>query len=411
MVKRHLTVCWLSFSRSLRQRKVGYWGLRASLTFTAVMAMDCGARSAFPALEPCFESGATRGCVDDCGGGIQHCSAGYWQKCEVPTKTRACADNCGSGTQQCTGSAWSACVVEPTTRACTNNCGDGTQLCTNDTWGICQVQEKTAACANDCGPGTKTCDNNVWTDCSVTHQEKACSSVCGPGKQTCDNNKWTDCDAPQPLPPTLHATIRDFRNGIPIDFDPRNMNYAADDRGYVQSLLGSDDTPVYALSGSSRTVQSADTFYQWYHDVSGVNQSTTIDLPLTKASDQSGLYVYDNQSFFPIDGQLFGNEGLQHNYSFTLASSAQFTFVGNEKFTFTGDDDVFVFINRHLAIDLGGIHEAETQTVDLVANSQQFEIVPGNRYPIHIFFAERHPVYSHFLVETSIADIGACPSH
>jgi fibro-slime domain-containing protein len=189
------------------------------------------------------------------------------------------------------------------------------------------------------------------------------------------------------------------------------MNYSVDDRGYVESLLGSDDTPVYALSGSSRTVQSADTFYQWYHDISDVNQSTTIDLPLTTATDQPGLYVYDNQSFFPIDGQLFGNEGLQHNYSFTLASSAQFTFVGNEKFTFTGDDDVFVFINRHLAIDLGGIHEAETQTVDLAAKAQQFEIVPGSRYPIHIFFAERHPVYSHFLVETSIADIGACPSH
>jgi fibro-slime domain-containing protein len=183
-----------------------------------------------------------------------------------------------------------------------------------------------------------------------------------------------------------------------------------DDRGYVQSLLGADDTPVYALTGASRTVQSADTFYQWYHDVSGVNQATTIDLPLTSATDQPGLYVYENQSFFPLDGLLFGNEGLVHNYSFTLASSAQFTFVGNEKFTFTGDDDVFVFINRHLAIDLGGIHEAEVASVDLAARAQELEIVPGNRYSIHIFFAERHPVSSHFLVETSIADIGTCPS-
>jgi len=408
MVKRHLTVCWLSFSEALRQRKASDWGLRASLSIAALLAIDCGARSAFPLVEPCFESGAARGCVDDCGEGIQHCSAGYWQKCEVPTKTRACSDNCGSGTQECSDSAWSECVVEPTTRVCSNDCGTGTQTCSDNVWAQCVVDPTTSACTNDCGTGTKTCDNNVWTDCSVAHQEKPCSSVCGPGKQTCDNNKWTDCDAPQPLPPTLHATIRDFRNGIPVDFEPRNMDYSADDRGFVQSLLGSDDTPVYALSGSSRTVHSADTFYQWYHDVSGVNQSTTIDLPLTLSTAQPGLYVYDNQAFFPIDGQLFGDEGLQHNYSFTLVSSAQFTFVGHEKFTFTGDDDVFVFINRHLAIDLGGIHEAETQTVDLAANSQQFGIVPGNRYPIHIFFAERHMTGSDFVVETTISEFDVC---
>jgi fibro-slime domain-containing protein len=177
----------------------------------------------------------------------------------------------------------------------------------------------------------------------------------------------------------------------------------------VQPVLGSDDTPVYALSGSSLTVASSESFYAWYHDVPDVNTSLRLDLPLKPATDRPGLFIYDNHDFFPIDNQLFGNEGMDHNYNFTLAASANFTYTGNELFTFTGDDDVFVFINRHLAIDLGGVHNAETATVNLATRAQEFEISIGSRYPIHIFFAERHPVLSDFVVETSIADIGACP--
>ncbi len=75
----------------------------------------------------------------------------------------------------------------------------------------------------------------------------------------------------------------------------------------------------------------------------------------------------------PIDNQLFGNQGQPHNYSFTLATSTNFTYQGNEVFTFTGDDDVFVFINRHLAIDLGGVHNAETASVKLADRAKDLK--------------------------------------
>jgi fibro-slime domain-containing protein len=435
---RQLKKASISVRYVMDKKSLGLGELCLALTvLAAVGAVSCGARSAFPDLEPCFEMGSTRPCQNNCGGGVQHCSVGYWQMCDVPTTAKACTNDCGSGTQTCSDNKWNACdvptttqpctnncgsgtrtcsdntwtecSVEPTTRTCTNNCGTGTQLCTDNTWQTCLVADQTVQCTNDCGTGTKICKDNTLGECQVDHQEVVCTNGCGPGKQTCDNNKWSTCDAPRPLPPSLHAVIRDFRDGIPTDFDRADLGHTVDDRGFVQHLLGTDDTPVYALSGSSLTVHGADTFNQWFHDVAGVNESTTIELPLKEATDQSGLYVYENQAFFPIDGQLFGNEGLAHNYSFTLATSAQFTFKGNETFTFDGDDDVFVFINRHLAIDLGGVHEAERQTADLAARAQEFEIVPGNRYPIHIFFAERHPVASDFLVETSIADIGSCP--
>ena len=384
-----------------------------SVGLSLIAALSCGARSSFQELEPCFESGSTRKCQNVCGAGQQQCAAGFWQPCAVPTKSKTCSNNCGSGSTTCTNDVWSECIVQQATRTCNDNCGSGTQICSNNVWQTCTVPEQTIDCANECGGGRQTCANNKWSDCKVGHQEQTCSSVCGTGKRTCDNGVWSACDAPQPMPPKLHAVIRDFRNGQPADFGhPEIVGPSVDDRGLVQPLLGSDDTPVYALTGPSRTVQGAQTFSEWYHDVIGppaINIATSIDLPLTVASDRPGLFIYENHSFFPIDNQLFGNEGLEHNYSFTLATSANFTYLGNEIFRFSGDDDVFVFINRHLAIDLGGVHGAETATVDLAAHAQEFEITVGNRYPIHIFFAERHPTLSDFVVETSIADIGACP--
>ena len=364
-------LCVANFGFGLGSVRLGVVG------FAIIGAISCGARSSFPEFEPCFESGATRSCHDTCGAGVQRCSSGFWQTCVVAQKSRTCNNNCGSGTMTCDNNVWSECNVPQTTRDCSDNCGPGTQECSGNVWQTCVVPESSQVCSNECGSGRKTCSNSTWSDCKVDHQEQTCTSVCGSGKRTCDNGIWSACDAPQPLPPKLHATIRDFRNGQPADFGHPEIGMSVDDRGLVQSLLGADDTPIYALTGPSLTVQSAQTFYEWYHDILGppaINASTQIDLPLTVATDRPGLFVYENHSFFPIDNQLFGNEGLGHNYSFTLAVSANFTYLGNEVFKFTGDDDVFVFINRHLAIDLGGVHDAETASVDLASRAREFEI-------------------------------------
>jgi fibro-slime domain-containing protein len=139
-----------------------------------------------------------------------------------------------------------------------------------------------------------------------------------------------------------------------------------------------------------------------------MNVSTTIDLPLALTDSARGVYGYTNTSFFPIDGQLFGNEGQTHNYGFTVEIVTRFRYNGGETFTFTGDDDVFVFINRILAIDLGGIHSAMSETVDLDAQRTRLGISPGGSYSMHIFFAERHPIASDFVVQTTLSELGVC---
>jgi fibro-slime domain-containing protein len=236
---------------------------------------------------------------------------------------------------------------------------------------------------------------------------EACESVCGSGKRVCQGGTWAACDAPQPKPPRLAATIRDFKDTHPDMERPFAMGNGLD-RGIVQTLLGADGTPVYASNGVTLTTSGRGAFGQWYHDIAGINQSTEYQIQMQASSTKPGFFVFDNPDFFPIDNQLFGNQGRQHNYHFTLATQFNFRYIGGEVFRFRGDDDLWVFINGRLAIDLGGLHESLSGEVLLDQRAAELGLVQGTVYPLHLFFAERHTIDSNFSIETSIADPGTC---
>ena len=73
-----------------------------------------------------------------------------------------------------------------------------------------------------------------------------------------------------------------------------------------------------------------------------------------------------------------------------------------ERVIATGDDDLWVFINGKLALDLGGLHSQQTGTIDLDASASKLGITKGQNYPLVLFHAERHTVDSNFRIETTI---------
>jgi fibro-slime domain-containing protein len=291
----------------------------------------------------------------------------------------------------------------------------------------------------------------------------------------------------------LGTVVRDFRADHP-DFETdrftggtNGLNFGPE-KGIVKTLLGADSKPVYNGNPSTKTTSGLDAFTQWYRDIPGINR--TFSFPLKLHHQGNGVYAFKSNAFFPLDDnpETFGNlydemfdangnltaigemvvsknvgvrmqpyempltrddlikrfrdynfeqrdgqdqlKSKLHNYHFTLETAFTFTYEGDEYFTFEGDDDLWIFIDGKLVIDLGGLHRSARQSLDLRLanwrnravdkstklvlklredlgiehNEGDVELVlhKGQQYQLNLFFADRHTFDSNFSIETSL---------
>jgi fibro-slime domain-containing protein len=220
----------------------------------------------------------------------------------------------------------------------------------------------------------------------------------------------------------LDVTYRDFKVGG--DFEIQGWSGDEVRRQLLEPMLGPDQKPVLkSTTGfawqmgtpldirmppwtARATIGSADSFKQWYNTTAGVNMEIKKQLALTEMPAGSGTYVYSSTSFFPLgNDEGFGvtPAGSGHNYLFTTEIHAKFGYVARQQFTFSGDDDLWIFINGKLALDLGSLHNPADGTIDFDTQAMDLGITPGNTYTMDIFHAERHTTGSNFKITTNIS--------
>lgn len=203
----------------------------------------------------------------------------------------------------------------------------------------------------------------------------------------------------------LVGTIRDFKRGNEMDGHPdfETMGEMIDDE-IVESLVGEDGKPVYAGDPTTLTTTGQANFDQWYRDVPDVNERLNYAITMTELAPSA--YEFSDTTFFPIDDQLFGNQEQSHNYSFTFEIHGKFTYNGEFDYVLlASDDDMWLFIDGQLAVDMGGVHAVSSTEIELA----NLGLTPSQEYSFDLFYAERHTPEAQFRLQTSFVLSPAIP--
>ena len=385
-------------------------------------------------IEPgydCIEAGSA--CEPRCGDGqlLEE------EECDPPNPGAGCAADCrlepGYACDPPSGGASAPASCHLT------ECGDGVQeggeACDDGNTtdgdgcsGSCSFEPDCASgsCTSACGDGLRL-DPEACDDGNVASND-GCSS-------SCEVEIGFDCEdeaGNEREELVLSVRYRDF-NSFPLETATRYPDFEAAwagsdvTEGLVKAELDPEGKPELTGRCSTEDAASIDdvvqcpygqmfssaaNFASFFRDTPSVNLPVSATLLLTRDAD--GAYVYDSADagFYPIDESGFTsltpapeataladstvNDGLPHDFGFTTEIRYFFQYRGGEVLSFSGDDDLWVFINRRLALDVGGLHTRVLRTLDVDMQSEALGLTQGAIYEVALFHAERHSAGSNF---------------
>ena len=359
---------------------------------TACVAAECG-DGIVAGFEVCDDGAHGAGCVD--------CQLEPGYHCPTPgaaCEPTTCGDMIAQGLEECDDGnpivgdgCTPGCLREP-------SCTDG---------------ECEPVCGDAVLQAGEGCDDGN------TFSGDGCSGACA------EEVGFACVEVPLPDPAELRvfATVRDFiascgtgarlvegAPGAAAPFGHPDFEcYNGARTGMVATDLDAEKKPVRVAN--DKTFSDA-SFAQWYRSDDDLNRSLALEMTLGAIG--GGAYRFDSEAFYPATGRGFdtetcgagacellhadGNGAGDRNFHFTSEVHFWFEYAGDEVLAFSGDDDVWVFINGKLAVDIGGVHGRLDGSVDLsdATVAANLGLTVGGVYQAIVFQAERHTSRSQY---------------
>lgn len=194
----------------------------------------------------------------------------------------------------------------------------------------------------------------------------------------------------QTVPEYTHMTLSQETNSA-------GKTYYVFDGGYDGVTYNANDGSISHVNGSS----SKDMVY--YTTVS----DTTLHpfLPTTGST----TFRQTNTPYFLDSGASERSAAsfetqVGRDYNFSMEGHGQFVFntEDNLYFTFEGDDDVYLFINNKMVMDIGAAHSITKSTFNLNDYIKECGLKDGEMYDFDFYYMERHSYGSNIRIETNI---------